>query len=115
MNLIDTYFHLRHLCIVVLILTLVACEQNTISKKGSKYALLKQRNVENGIVQNADNLLTTPIPITTSPPSFVTTTTEDPFFNDENDLFADFDDAFEGTQLRVNCIYSLLSWKFIII
>ena len=114
MNFIDTYFHLRHLCIVVLILTLVACEQNTISKKGSKYALLKQRNVENGIVQNPDNLLTTP-PTTTSPPSFLTTTTEDPFFNDENDLFADFDDAFEGTQLRVNCIYSLLSWKFIII
>ena len=114
MNFIDTYFHLSHLCIVVLILTLVACEQNTISKKGSKYALLKQRNVENGIVQNADNLLTTLIPTTTSPPSFVTTT-EDPFFNDENDLFADFDDAFEGTQLRVNCIYSLLSWKFIII
>ena len=115
MNLSDTYFHLRHLCTGVLILTFVACEQNTISKKGSKYALLKQRNVENGIVQNPDNLLTTPIPTTTPPPSFVTTTTEDPFFNDENDLFADFDDAFDGTQLRVNFINSLPSCKFLII
>ena len=64
----------------------------SISKKGSKYAVLNRIKVK----QNEDITTSGSLPIVTTTPS--TTTTEDPFFSDadDNDLFADFDDAFEG-------------------
>ena len=64
---------------------------NSISKKGSKYAILNQRK--------ANISVATTVPTTTSstPPP---TTTEDPFFSDDTDIFADFDDAFDGTNTK---------------
>ena len=64
---------------------------NSISKKGSKYAILNQRK--------ANISAATTVPTTTSStPS--PTTTQDPFFSDDTDIFADFDDAFDGTNTQ---------------
>ena len=77
---------------VFLFMTACTCEGYQISEKGRKYAILQQR-------KSAEKLLNTPVPTTTtttsSPP-----TTEDPFFSSDNDIFADFDEAFEGMQLK---------------
>ena len=79
---------LKHFSVLIC-LSFCAGESSSISTKGSKYASIVSR-------RRANESVTTPLPTTTS--TLSPTTTEDPFFSDDNDIFAEFDDAFDGMQ-----------------
>ena len=74
-------------------MTACTCKGYQISEKGRKYAILQQRKA-------VEKLLSTPVPTTTTS-SPLTSTTEDPFFSSDNDIFADFDEAFEGMHPKI--------------
>ena len=81
---------LKLICVFVL-LSFALSEDVSISRKGSKYAVLNQINVT-----NIESTSSESPHLSTTTPS--TTTTEDPFFSDDfdDDLFADFDESFDG-------------------
>ena len=74
-----------HIFIVLVFLNSSFGQVKKISRKGNKYAILNER------LRKISASTAAPTTTTTPPP-----TTEDPFFSSDNDIFSDFDDAFEG-------------------